>query len=740
MNMRRREFIEVVGSSLVSAPAVIASASSPEADARTAQESATAEKSYTVSGGGIAVEISSQGRIVGVSLSGKKIHRALQAHSALADCELNGLVTSATLPDGGVEFRKPLTFQRGFRSATLVERFLPTPSSVRWEVEVEWGTTRLPWPPFSEAEPWSTAIETHLKWPEVKSAKFWTAWGDNFSSTIAEKVESSGMGWTDPTVPQPFRVTQFLYRSSYLAGAGFSVPIATIIEEANDAGVSLVLSPEDILLDLRLKTDEEGSIVFSRLDHRISKEKPVRFTMDLIAHEGDWRAAMAWMVTRYGNYFEPPNSKTYEVAGAAAYSAFTGELDANKFKKMAYRVNWLASFDWPWYGMYLPPVPEDTEWMSLYGRRLTSKRKIDEYCRRMEEAGFHVLCYFNTTDMGYMIEYPPPAAKSRDESQPLWTDANAYVYTKLASSIIYCEDGQPLRGGDGTVIMDPADPPCRDLILEQVRSHVKDIPHASGICVDQIQWLPHFNYRAEDGVTWVNTGIGHQNGVSARAMATSYRDILGKIGPILHGADKVLYVNTQVRRLDIMRGVDGIFDEMGYCGFNLNQDSFLGVLRPVIAWTLDKSMLQPDPDAFFQRHLFMGAFPMVPYPENDHSILPNEWAERFYMDYGPLMDELRGRKWVLKPHVIEVEHPAAKANIFQTPRGFAVPVTFGGKAASVAVVVRGLPPAASPQDYQIEALMPGSSEWKAAKFGKVAGGLAVTVPLARGCAMLRLIH
>jgi hypothetical protein len=188
-----------------------------------------------------------------------------------------------------------------------------------------------------------------------------------------------------------------------------------------------------------------------------------------------------------------------------------------------------------------------------------------------------------------------------------------------------------------------------------------------------------------------------------------------------------------------MREVDGIFDEHGFLGFNLNQDSFLGVLKPVIAWTIDKTQLQPDSDAFFQRHLFMGAFSMVPYPENDHAILPDEWTDRCYTDYGPLMDEVRGRKWVLTQHVIEVEHAAAKANIFRTPKGFALPVTFGGNAASVNVVIRGLPPVASPQNYRIEAILPRSSEWKAVEFRKIADGLAITVPLSRGCAMVRLV-
>ena len=205
VNMRRRKFIQVVGSSLasVSTPAAIAANASPEADQPTAQPT-TGENSCTVSGGGIAVEISNQGKIVGVTLGRKKIKRALQGYTALAQCEMKGPLTSAKLPNGGLEFRTPLSFQRGYRAATLIERFLPTTDSVRWEIDIECGATRLPWPPFSDTEPWSTAIETHLRWPEAKSAKFWTAWGDDLSSKVVEAMDSSGMGWTDPTVPQSF--------------------------------------------------------------------------------------------------------------------------------------------------------------------------------------------------------------------------------------------------------------------------------------------------------------------------------------------------------------------------------------------------------------------------------------------------------------------------------------------------------------------------------------------------------
>jgi hypothetical protein len=738
MKIQRREFIGVVGGALasVSAPGVNSAARAGELSSPAAQPVPTEEKSYTVSGGGIAVELSSQGNIMGVTLTGKNLHRALRGHTALAECELKGDVTSVKLPDGGIEFRKPLSFQRGYHAAILAERFLPTADSVRWEIEIQGGATRSLDPPSGQAELWGTAIETHLKWPEVRSVKFWTTWGDSFSSKITEKMDSSGMGWTDPTVPQPFREAQFWYGGHAMAGVGFSVPIATIIEGGNDSGVSLALSPEDPLVDLTLDTDGEGAISFSRLDNQISNERPIRFAMDLIAHEGDWRSGLGWMVKRYPHHFNPANSMADEAAGGGAYSAFTGDLDADKFKKMAYRVNWLASFDWPYLGMYLPPVPEGTEWTSWY-HKTVSTRTIDDYCRKMRANGFHVLCYFNVTEFGTAIKYPAPPSNITNEGE-LWKDPNAFLYKKLGSSILYAEDGKPFGDWFDCVVMDSGDTAFQNYVVEQAARHVKEIPNCSGICIDRMDRLMLFNYRANDGVTWLYSAVGRSQGHPARALANSWKETLSKIGPIMHNAGKAIYGNATYKRLDVMRDVDGIFDELGYFGFNLNQDSFLGVRKPVIAWTADSSQLRPNPDEFFQRHLFMGAFPMVPYPENDHSILPDEWAERYYMDYGPLLDELRGRKWVLAPHVIEVEHSTAKANIFQTPKGFAVPVTFGGNAGSVTVMIRGLPPVASPQDYRMEAMVPGSSDWKTVESRKVAGGLALTVPLMRGCAMVRL--
>jgi len=61
------------------------------------------------------------------------------------------------------------------------------------------------------------------------------------------------------------------------------------------------------------------------------------------------------------------------------------------------------------------------------------------------------------------------------------------------------------------------------------------------------------------------------------------------------------------------------------------------------------------------------------------------------MDYGPLLDAMRGKKWVLTARCVESANPNVKVNLFQTPGGYALPVTFGGKMKSVTVRLRNIP-------------------------------------------------
>jgi hypothetical protein len=280
--------------------------------------------------------------------------------------------------------------------------------------------------------------------------------------------------------------------------------------------------------------------------------------------------------------------------------------------------------------------------------------------------------------------------------------------------------------GDG-IVLDCGEPSYADFLLAQARRHIEKLTQSSGICIDRMDWIRMYNEDRDDGVSWFN-------GRPSRSLVISWKGLFARLTPMFHDAGKVVYCNDHVRRLDVLRYADGIFDEFDANGPAMNVNAFLTVRRPAIAWTPSEDDLKPDPDAYFQRHLYLGFYPMAPYPENDHSVTPSAWVDKQYLDYGPLLDLMRGKKWVLSPHAVEVRDAAAKANLFQVPGGYVVPVTFGGDHPVVAVALSGL-------GFQIasaEVFHPGSGEGKPLQFTDAGSTIVLTVPLERGCAVLRL--
>lgn len=134
----RRKFIETAGLSLATVYPRTAGATNPlqVTDPTSFEFAPPSRKTYSVIGGGIAVELSEMGEIISIIATKKNQRCSLRGWTALEECESVGPVTSKMMVNGGVEFTKSLDFQRGRRQATLVERFLPSPTSVRWEIEI----------------------------------------------------------------------------------------------------------------------------------------------------------------------------------------------------------------------------------------------------------------------------------------------------------------------------------------------------------------------------------------------------------------------------------------------------------------------------------------------------------------------------------------------------------------------------------------------------------------------------
>jgi hypothetical protein len=485
---------------------------------------ADASDGFVVKSQNLEVRLSSSGEIESIK-SADGPERPVKAKTALAGCSQEGETKVEKLDGGGVKFVKRFVGPQGGR-ATAIEKILPAKDSIRWELEIA-----------GEGEPWSTPIETRLSFPQDEPSTFWTTWGD---------PRPDGTDWTNPLRPAEWQDREFFYggrRFKYFKEPStFSIPLATVLDERRDAAVSIVLSPEDLILGLKMKTTKAGEVVFSRENHRLGKGDIVRCAMDLIAHPADWRGALGWTSRRYPQFFDPPNPQVAQMAGCGAYSSHADITDVERLMQMAFRVNWKASFDFPFMGMFVPPVgSDDEEWTDFAGQKI-SIAKMRASSKSLREMGFYLLNYFNVTEFGAKTKYPaPPRKAAKDED--LWKDANDFLHYALGEAILPGADGKPIFSWEGCVVMDPGEKVYTDFLIEQARRHIEKFPESSGICIDRLDWLMEYNRRRDDGVTWFE-------GKPARALAVSWLKLMERLSPTMHEAGKVIYVNTMYPRLD----------------------------------------------------------------------------------------------------------------------------------------------------------------------------------------------
>ena len=709
--------------------------------------SAHAQNGYLVRAGVLTIRLSNDGKIVGMRIGPNGPEKELVAYSSIEGCSQRGKTIIHRKKDGSVECIRTLvkdlpSGNDPLRESCVVrERFIPTGTSIRWELEIT-GT----------GKPWSSAICTRMEYPATGQTGFWTTWGapplpgvsgeggrpegrafaggrvppagrgrSGEGTFAGEKGRSdgrmfSGEGvlmedlrpvpggstdtgfigkgnnqWTDPLHAIPFTDTVYYYGLPYFTyahpgtslcpfqGNLFCIPMCSILETKEDAGITLALSPGDDIIDMTLRTQRSGGVLFSRLFNRISRDHRLTCSMDIIAHEADWRCGLGWMTARYPDYFQPGNTHSYELAGTGAYSGTFDPGDTAMLRAMDFSTNWKASFDFPYMGMFLPPVKREETWKS-FGGPIVSIDRMEAYAVQMKNAGFHVLSYFNVTEFGAKVRYPAPSDTTLSKADR-WKDCNAVLYRDMPGAMLLSPvTDRPIYSWEGAVVMDCGDAAYRDFLLRQALRHIREIPDADGICIDRLDWLRWFNVHADDGRTWFY-------GKPARTLLHSFKMLMDTLGPMMHAADKSIFVNNHDKRIDILKNTDGIFDEFTYAGSPLNLTAFLCMDKSALGWTGTAATVKREgPDNFFQKYLYMGVFPMCPYPGNDHSIMPDTVVDRYYIDYAPLLRLLRGKKWVLKPHVIAIENDRAKVNLFETPAGYVIPVVYG-KEGHVRVII-----------------------------------------------------
>ncbi|MCL2660973.1 MAG: chitobiase/beta-hexosaminidase C-terminal domain-containing protein [Acidobacteriaceae bacterium] len=675
----------------------------PVADrAASSDNSAIAEE---ISAPGLHIGLSRQGHILEAKLGPEQVPVPLRMCTNLQNCTPEPGGSHRKLEGGGAEFIRRWTRPGTGERCRVTERLVPTATSIRWEIEV-----------LGEGEPWSTGIETQLAWLDGRGARLWTAW-----SQPAENLTH----WADPLTFAGFSNRTLKY------GTGFAVPMVTAGNPARNLALSVVQSPEDMLLDMDLKTTELGDAILTRFNHRISKTTPVRFAVDLVAHPADWRAGLGWMTSRYPRFFEPENPHAYELDGCGAYSGYHGKLDVQALADMGYSALWNASFDWPYEGIHIPLVDENVEWTSWYQKK-TTIAQMREFAKQTKAQGFNLFQYFNINEAGNFVQDTAPPRKAIHDAD-LWRDPNDFVHYQMSDAVLRDEKGKITHAGwFDNVALDPGEPVWRDYLLKMAEHMVAMLPESDGICIDRLDWLTAYNTYRDDGVTW-------KDGKPARSFVVTWNQTLARLAPIFHQAGKYVFANCITRRVDVFEHTDGFFTEFGDSPDVLNVVGVIGSQCPVTVWTYNIDSLRPDPDAFFQQRLHLGVFPMVPYPDADHSIAPDPWVDAQYLDYGRMLNAIRGKRWVLRANAVSCAGEKAKVNLFDIPGGLALPITFGSED-SVDVSFEA-PPEVSANHCVVQALYLGEKEWSTLDKPVASGKrLQLRIPLKRGCALVRAVY
>jgi hypothetical protein len=711
-------------------------------------------KPYTVKAGALTLTISPEGRITNLTLKGKW-NKRIQAETRLDSCAMK-VTSTRSLKGGGVEFVKAFASGAGSLHGTVIERFLPDGDTFRWEIVVEGGEL-----------PGSTGISTIMRFVDTTNARFWTTWGSPGHLTPAD-WGGEGIEWHNPFETPPFRDMHLVYGGHFGKGAGYSIPVFSIMNAKDKSGIALAMSPEDPLLEVHMITSKSGEVTQTRRFNRLESGKPVSFSMHLFVHEPDWRSVIGYMVESHPRFFMPPLTSALDICGLGAYSSFEGEIDVKKYQAMGGVVNWKASFDFSYMGMFIPPVATDTtRWkrfdVTSEGEAIPGKatyctiEQLRGYGRRMKSLGFSTLNYFNVTEFGGSSEFSPKVVYPRPELRPeehTWTNPSAFLYDRFPGALLFGsldhvgwhirtpqeQMNSPVRFHDepyptwgGAIATDVGDPAYAEFLLDQARLHIEKIPDAQGICIDRLDWLNDYNWHADDGKSWIE-------GRPVRSLLNSFKGFIPRLSALMHGSGKAMFCNPHMNRLEMMEHFDGVYNEFGHIGHNLNLSAFLCLFKPLLCWTPDKATVMRSPDEYFQHHVLMGAFPTAPFPGNDHTLQPDPEVERFYLDYGKMFTLLRGRQWVLLPHVIEVEKGTALANVFLSGKNEVLVPVMMGKEENVQVVLGRCKQLLGSTAVSIETYYPGEGE-AVRTSGKVErDALILPVHLKRGCALVRVVR
>eukprot|EP00935_MAST-01C_sp_MAST-1C-sp1_P000561 g561.t1 len=461
-----------------------------------------------------------------------------------------------------------------------------------------------------------------------------------------------------------------------------------------------------------------------------------------------WRPALGWFIEREQPAMTVhPSVNKSAIDGACSFADYRGESDnrsfsaavgkrgadgttyATKLHAMNYQVNWEVSANWgESHGHFMPfnlstgtPFAPSEQWVSCIGAPNFTKA-YGPTCGGNAVAKDPSCYHYPTTCFG--VSYDHLRSWYEDFSSFGFTTlmyGNYWLYMRkhLNGSIFRRwtdESGEDpnsviASGMEGAVLIDAGRPEYEMHLRNMTSWMLRLIPESAGLAFDGTGWQGLVDLKGDDGRTYIElhepgeTGGPVKVGRAVHSQVTSKLSIQRVIGELLHSKGRAHFWNPYAPRADFMQHTDGIFAEDSYEDERMHLLALLGAGgKPVLSWNHGcdiRAMKQctryqdsNNNEQLLHRLLYWGLQPMVPFSRNDHGkehIVSEHSNDTItFVNYGPLFRAIRGRRWFLAAHAVQVTKGEAQANVFLTRNGIGVPVVLGAPFSLVSITIRGL--------------------------------------------------
>jgi len=490
---------------------------------------------------------------------------------------------------------------------------------------------------------------------------------------------------------------------------GTAIPAVTFFDEAKDAGVTLTkpFGLKTAFLSFNFD-DYRGrgmEIETSMLGLKSGKTAVTEFLIH--PHEGCWRPGLAWLCRKYPDYFEPPNPRVRSLEGGYLFGhPFMKETEIASVVPFGVRWEELHVHH-PYYGEYAPQAeewPNISEALNLekdYPEFKGSAGKVsgpivEKHIRLAHKHGIKSLPYFQCAGDGDMVHVVPrfPDAAARDEF------------------------GRPFVNPWRCCLMNAApETSFGKEMLCMIDRFCEKYPSMDGVFLDQLCY-DALDMAHDDGVTMKGGRYGYR-------LWHCYEKPLEKLAGRIHESGKVIFSNVAYN-VEVQRNIDAHMAEtLESLDWTPDVLQYVCVYKPLLLLAYYKNARQLE--MMLQKCLLCGA--------SSYSVFPNPEGKqrKIFRAYIPLVEKLRGRKWLLSPRPLEIPYEYS-GNIFSGENGNIL-VTLVDKGASIlSQVGRGVSVTVRTRFKGMNRIKRAKSfgvhyaGGREAKIKKEKNGIAVTIP------------